>query len=149
MWSQKSENKWDEMCSFFKWAHFRSGCMASYIQLPENRNLLPLRVSQRTSRFPRPNMWATSRTTREPRSWAVSSTPAFLTQSFLLLSRSRRRCVCAFLHLNQIFNIWTLPFLFMSHNLSVHPRLSPSDHQEADREEAGSDPKSLSRAFLF
>lgn len=52
----------------------------------------PSRVFQRTSRFPKPSMWATSRTMREPHSWAASSTPAFLTQSSLLLSRSRRRC---------------------------------------------------------
>lgn len=34
-------------------------------------------------------------------------------------------------------------------HLSLLSHLSPSDHQEADREEAGSDQKGLPRAFLF
>lgn len=49
------------------------------------------RVFPRTSRFPRPNMWATSKTTRAPPSWAASSTPAFPTPSSRSSSRSRRK----------------------------------------------------------
>lgn len=124
----------------------RCGFTAFNMHQKEKRSLLlSFRVSPRTSKFPRLNMWATSRTMREPHWWAVNSTPASLIQSFLLSSRNRRRCVCVQNKSLNFLNAFcpSIPFLL------THYHLSTTDHQEVDREEAGSDQKSLSGAFLF